>query len=424
MADTQPHLLILEPDPRGHACEWIEHILAGARYSADRPFISLAVADDLAPMLAEAVADLGADRVRVFSLTAREQALCTHRRLAVSGFARWWFMRRYLRRTGASHGLFLALDHLSLPLGLGLRTGRPVSGILFRPSVHYRTFGPSHSTAKERLRDARKEALYRLMLANPSLDSVLSLDPFFPAFAARRYRHGTKVVELPDPAFPAPARSLSGDLGFLLAIPDDRLLFILFGELTARKGVVPLLDALAELPEDVAERIAVVVAGRLDVALRPAVEQARDRALAVRPSLWLHIEDRRLSEEGIEALVERSDVVLAPYQRFVGSSGILMWAARARRPLICQDYGLLGHLARQHALGLTADTTDPSALADAMTLAVRRGAAALGDTDRMAAFAAPHTPERFARTVLGHALESSPPPADRGLSLHPGAVSD
>lgn len=407
MARALSHLLILEPDPRGHACEWIEHLLAALPSQPTPEKLSVVVAAELATMLDAARGRLPAGRIGVVPMTAREQALCTHRRLAVSGMARWWMMRRYLRRTGATRGFFLSLDHLSLPLGLGLPTGRPVSGVLFRPSVHYHTFGAGHPTARERVREWRKEALYRLMLLNPALDPVLTLDPYFPAYARARYRNGGKVTALADPALPASAAVSATDLDFMPPIPAGRTVFVLFGELTERKGVLPLLAALDRLPDDVAGGTAIAIAGRLDPALRPTVREAVDRLRQRHPGLWLHLEDRRLPEGAIAALVSRCDVVLAPYQRFVGSSGILMWASRMRRPLICQDYGLLGHLARQHGLGMTADTTDPAALADAIAVAVRQGPAALGNPERMAAFAEYHTPERFARAVLVHPREDA-----------------
>ena len=419
----RPHLLIFEPDPRGHTCEWIEHLLTAAPTCPERPILSLVVAADLARLLGDAVARAPANQVRVVALTDREQALCTHRRLSVSAFSRWWTMRRYLRRTGATGGVFLEFDHLSLPLALGLGTSRPVSGVLFRPSVHYGTFGPDRPTVKERLRDGRKEVLYRLMLANPALRAVLSLDPCFPEFAWQRYRHGEKVAALPDPAFPIPADSPAVDPAFMADIPAGRTLFVLFGELTARKGVMPLIEALAMLPADVAGRIAIMIAGRLDPALRPAVQHAAAGLAVARPDIWFRLEDRRLPGEELARLVGRSDVILAPYQRFVGSSGILMWAARMHRPVICQDYGLLGHLTRRHGLGLTADTTDAGALAGAIALAARRGSAALGDPVRMAAFAASHTAEHFALTLLRAALRDPAQAIAHSLSPAPRIAS-
>src|SRR5204863_6629463 len=103
-----------------------------------------------------------------------------------------------------------------------------------------------------------------------------------------------------------------------------------------------------------------------------------------RPELWLKLEDRRLSEGEIAALMARSDVVLAPYQRFVGSSGVLLWAAGAGRPVLSQGFGLVGHLIREHRLGLAVDTTDPAALAAGIRSMVEGGAERYLDRDRVA----------------------------------------
>ncbi len=55
-------------------------------------------------------------------------------------------------------------------------------------------------------------------------------------------------------------------------------------------------------------------------------------------------------------LLKRCDVVLIPYQRHVGSSGLLIWAASAGKPVITQDFGLIGALTRAYKLGQTVDT--------------------------------------------------------------------
>lgn len=396
-----PDLLLLEPAPRGHGREWLTHLAEHARRSTPTPRLTFVVAPPVAERLrAELPAVPGLD---IVALTEREVAMCTHRRLAVSGLARWWTMRRHLAASGARHGLFLEFDHLSLPLALGLPFGRDreVSGILFRPSVHY-DIGAAASVA-ERLRDLRKELLYRQMLQRSAVRRVHTLDDGFPGFAHDRYRGGDKVTTLVDPAFPLIDPS-AGDRGLAERAPPGRRLFSLFGVLTERKGVLALLRALAELDPATAGQIAVVVAGEVDPEIRAAVDQEL-AALAVRqPELWLHLEPRFLRAGEIAALIDRSDVVLAPYQRFVGSSGVLMWAASRGRPVIAQDYGLVGRLVREHRLGLTADTCDPAALAGAIAIAARQALSELADPARMAAFAARSTPHAFATAVLDPVL--------------------
>src|SRR4051812_7480339 len=196
-------VLVFEPDAEGHSLEWLEHPIALAGEQPD-PALVVVVAEPLCQPLWRAVPAGAAGRIRIVQLSSSERRLCTMRPLALAALARWWTMRRYLRLTGAHHGFFLGLDFLSLPLafGLGAGGGKGLSGILFRPSVHYGDIGPYEPSRGERLRDYRKAVLYRAMLRNPALERVLSLDPFFPVHARTHYRGGEKVAALPDPAHP------------------------------------------------------------------------------------------------------------------------------------------------------------------------------------------------------------------------------
>jgi glycosyltransferase involved in cell wall biosynthesis len=399
-ARRRPHkILIFEPEAEGHSLEWLEHIMLFVASERRNIQLWLAVPQTLQRALAKTLPAEAADRIHLMALTAAECRACTARPLTRAGFARWWTMRRYLRRTAAQHGFFLTIDLVSLPLALGLGAdGRRLSGILFRPSVHYGEIGPYRPGIGECMRDARKAILYRLMLRNPAVERVLSLDPFFPDHAHVHYRGGEKVLALPDPAHPPVAPATSDNSGDF--VPAGRTGFLLFGYLAERKGPLAVLDALLLLPPEIASRVAVLFAGRVDPHLRERLDQ-RLAALARHcPDLWLRIDDRRLEPVELAALVRRSDVVLAPYQRFVGSSGVLLWAALNGRPVLAQDYGLVGRLTREHRLGVSVDSCDPSRLAYEMARMVERGPGTFIDQPAAARFAAAQTPHRFASLVL------------------------
>lgn len=402
--EMTPHraaLLVLEPDSNGHSREWLGHLIDSAAGRDDLEALWLVLARDLCAVLRHRIRPQDSGRIRLLPLGAAEERGCTSRHLAISGFSRWWVMRRYLKRTGATAGHFLALDHLSLPFALGLGAGRPVGGILFRPSVHYASLGPASRQPREWLRDLRKSMLYRLMLLNRALSVVLTLDPFFPDYAAEFYRGGNKVMALPDPAF-VPAAT-TGICPAGMQPPPDRQLFLLFGALSARKGILCLLEALRLLPAPVAAGIAVVIAGKVATEIRPAVQDAIGRLRRQQPQLWLHLEDRWLDEGEVAGLVQASDVVLAPYQRFVGSSGVLLWAAQAGVPVLTQDYGLIARLVRDHRLGVAADVTDPRILATAIARMATEGAGDAFDPAAARAFAAARNPASFAATILATA---------------------
>src|SRR5262245_37041281 len=264
-------VLVFEPDVEGHSQEWLQHLVDFVAANEGTASIAVLAPPALCAALSRALPQAPDGRIRFIAMRPREVRLCGHRSLSLSAFARWWTMRRYLQRSGADVGFFLCLDLLSLPLAFGLKArGKPLAGILFRPSVHYAELGDYRPAFAERLRDLRKSLLYRLMLRNPAVSSILSLDPFFPAHALARYGHGEKVHDVPAPAHPAStAPSLASPNE---APPPDRVTFLLFGYLTERKGPLMVLDALRLLPPDVARQVAVRFAGRVDPQIRDAME--------------------------------------------------------------------------------------------------------------------------------------------------------
>lgn len=393
-------ILIFEPDAEGHSQEWLEHLMTFVAVQGAGTEICLLIPRKLRAPLGRSIPDGAADRIRLLELSRMEERLCTMRPLALAAFARWWTMRRHLKRNAARSGFFLTVDLLCLPLALGLGFGgASVSGILFRPSVHYGELGPYVPSLTENLRDLRKAVLYRLMLRNRCLSRVFSLDPFFPAHARASYPRGDKVETLPDPAH-LPAElpgtpSASDDF-----VPPGRVGFLLFGYLAERKGPLAILDALSKLSPSTAARVAVLLAGKVDPALRERLERKFLELTHQRPELWLRIDDRRLAGGELAGLVRRSDVVLAPYQRFVGSSGVLLWAARAGRPVLAQEFGLVGRLTRDHGLGVAVDSSDSSQLARGIARMVELGPTTFIDRAAARRFTEAQSPQRFASLVL------------------------
>jgi glycosyltransferase involved in cell wall biosynthesis len=399
-AQARRHVLVFEPDARGHAEEWLVHIARFVRNRQPPLRVTLAVPQMLAPRLRDIAVEIERD-LEVLPLDQESCAPCLARPLARAAIERWRLMQSCLRSSGADHGHFLCLDAVSLPIALGWdMAGRSVAGVLFRPSVHYGAFKPGDERPREIVRDLRKRIMYPMMLGNPALEAVLSLDPYFVEYARKAYRHGDKVVELPDPAaIPTPVPSPGEHVA--LRFPRDRSAFLLFGELTARKGIIELLQACQLLDDATAARVALIVAGRIAPELRAEVGH-RVRALRRhRPELWIQVADRRLAEAEIAHTLMDCDVLLVPYQRFVGSSGLLVWAAMFQRPVITQDYGMLGQAVRDYGLGLAVDTTKPAEIAAALKRAIAGSAERLFDPEGARQFGTHRDGDFFAKRVLG-----------------------
>jgi glycosyltransferase involved in cell wall biosynthesis len=106
-------------------------------------------------------------------------------------------------------------------------------------------------------------------------------------------------------------------------------------------------------------------------------------------------------ETEVAKYFQLADAVLATYQRHVGMSGILLLAAAAQKPVLADNYGLMGEITRQHQLGLTVDATKPEAIAEGLTQMLTQSEK-LGDRDKMKQFAAQNSPQSFAQTILQH----------------------
>ena len=401
VSPSSPALLIFEPEHQGHQLEWLRHLIRYAKVELAGVPVCFAVAPELVLGLTEGLGEDAEDNVRILPIAAWEAALCRSRRLVVSAFARWATVLRYALRTHAGSIHILALDHLSLPLALGLGVGRrrKITGTLFRPSVHYRLIGKYRPSLPEHVRDLRKALLYRLMLRNRSLGTVLSLDPYFPDYAKQFYRGGQKVQLLHDPAHPA-SRIENSERAIADRLPKGRVNFLHFGYLTERKGTLVLVEAMKSISAEYRHRIGVMLAGRADPAIRNVLLEKWAALKQECPELHLELEERRLSAGELEAVVQRAHVLLAPYQRFVGSSGVLLWAARAGKPIVTQDFGLMGPLVREFGLGAAIDTTDPGTIARAMMDIVDDGAKRVFDRQGAADFSLSHSPQAFASAIF------------------------
>lgn len=340
---------------------------------------------------------------------AAAEACCRgplHRR----SFAMLQLVTELVPKASARHVISLFLDPLQLALALQRRLPREVtlSGILFRPSVHEIYAPTASSSMGERLRDHRKRLLYRLMLRNPTLTDVLSLDPYFPSFAQAEFGAGSKVRALPDPVVTMPAATGRPHVGadLLESIRGREVIFTLFGALAARKGVLQVLDALSLLTGPSRAMARVVLAGNVEPDIAEEFARRIQRLHGARGADdCLRVVDRFLTTPELAWLVRQSTVILAPYQRFVGSSGVLGWAAEARKPVIAQDYGLIGALVRNYRLGLAVDASDPVLIAEAISQLVQPGeierAAAAA---RWEAFLLDRRAETFAATVFAGLL--------------------
>src|SRR5262249_438948 len=179
----------------------------------------------------------------------------------------WTLLDRCTPCLRATHGVIPQFDTCVVPVAAGLTLGCSFSGMY--TELPYLPGAPPAPEA-ERARAVGLRFLFSRVLAHPQLTVLHSVDSR--AIASHPRHPKLRLLTMPiglAAASPGGAEALGRTLG----IDRGRTVCLLFGMLSAHKGVYALLAALRRLPAELGRRIAVVIAG----SAAPA-DEARIRA--------------------------------------------------------------------------------------------------------------------------------------------------
>jgi glycosyltransferase involved in cell wall biosynthesis len=233
------------------------------------------------------------------------------------------------------------------------------------------------------------------------LNNLFCLDPLTIPYL-EKYQSPVKVSHLADPVqIYNQSGSKLNELRESLGIEADKEVFMLFGSLSDRKGIHQLLEAVLMLPADLAEKLCLLLVGPSVAIDRTRMENRMAEILQSLPVKIIRC-DQFIFDREIQAYFQIADVILAPYQRHVGMSAILVRAAAAQKPVLSSDYGLMGEITRRYELGLTVDSRFPKEIAQGITQMLRVSPTKFGNPDKMKSFAQENAAERFAQVIFDH----------------------
>lgn len=390
--------LIFDLDAGGHHAEYFRHLLshvADHGLDIDLAMLVGAAFESRHPGVVSWARELG------IGVHIGQTAPPDHRVLGLlqRSLSEWQVLVRHAKELNIDHVFSLYADRLIQgPLAFDLPMPFSFSGIYFRPTFHYSKLGVELAGFAEHARAYRQAVLLRQALKNAGVNSLYTLDRFAVQYVSRSgWQVPSKLNWIPDPIDTKAPKGCGGRLRGELGIGSDELLLLLFGSLSPRKGAVETLRALEFLSAATLKRICLVLVGNartdFETELERAIERARDKAGArvVRRNEYVAAED-------VQEWFEGADLVLLPYQRHVGMSGVLLRAAVAGRPVLTQKYGLVGMLVREYDLGITVDARSSEALANGIEMFVSPEFS--WDPAGARKLAAEHRADLFARTIL------------------------
>ena len=325
---------------------------------------------------------------RLVYFTADQVDADTAQRLAMAG--RWQkqkmlyrLFRQACEEIHPDHALILELTHLELPLAL-FGSPVPVSAILF---VQYPELprGPKFFS---------KHWKTRLLLRRTPIRNLFLLNGEKSCrFLTEHFGARARFIPLADPAPEAAAED-----GFSLrqhfSIDAGCRIFLFFGAISRRKGADVLLKALEIINRETAAGAAFVFCGAPEPPYREDFQREGSALRTIRPDVQLCTDEQFVSDERMMALFEQSDVVLMPYTRPEYSSGVLTLAAKAGKPVLGPDSGLLGRLITGGGLGAVSPVS-PESLARALEMPI------CADRSGLAGFYAKNQIQYFSDCILG-----------------------
>lgn len=373
-------LTFFEPLIDGHCTFWARMILTMASHDPRVTELRFVTSSAMLSRLAPYLSDLA---IETETIAPERLAEMTSGSLLRRGRAQWMAARHLARDSAVFLPFF---DHAVVAAAIDpvpIARGGRVSGVIFRPPN-------SHGlpyTAKSRLDAVRRWTTYALA-RRVTRGPLFTLDEL--VAAKKGVGQSSAFVFLPDPA---------PDMAMLKGVDprtrdDGRSVALVFGALTRRKGIFQTLDAWHHLAPSDRGRLALRFVGRLDDAERAPFLESLAIKRAAMPDAVIELQDRFVTDEDLAAEILGADIILAPYQNHIGSSGVMHWAVAAGKPLIAQKTGLIGYQVDRYHLGAATDCSDPKKISSAiMDAAGQRNAAS-------AAFATQHTPANFVRTIL------------------------
>lgn len=362
------NVLILEPNVDGHHGPYLQWMAAGL---VDRGFevtvvtLPEALAHPALKALEKTALNDGMGSLRLVagavSSTLPSGPIGNMTALAIGQFAYWRLFRAWYR----SHADHVRPDVIYLPyldyclyaIGLlGSPFGRcPWVGLTMRPSFHYHSLGV---IAPRPAQAGFKRLLFLRALYNRHLRRLLTIDEPLASYLSHRWPLGSKATFFPEP----------GEFGMLPAqdeakrsfgLAPDRKLILLYGGLTARKGVGELLRAM-DTPGFPA-MVDVLLAGRVaDPLIQNILNESRITAL--RGQGRVKVIDRFIDSAEEPVLFAAADIVWVGYRGHYNASGVLVQAATAGRPVLACEEGVLGWQTRRHGLGRTVNPADIGAV--------------------------------------------------------------
>lgn len=397
-ADAIPRVLAYEIEVGGHHPGYIQNFAecwVDRQIPAKLDFLVTPKFFELHANVVERLDEFSENGIRILSLSEDEyDAMMRVPKLRyIKG---WKLYCEYAKRLQADHGLLMYFDFFQVPTLLGPASPCPFSGIYFRPTFHYKSFRNYVPSLKESIRAKRKEFVLRRVLKNRMFERLYCLDSFAVEHIKANFNTESQIALIADSfAVYESSPERQAELRTSLGIEPGRTVFCLLGVLDQRKGVKELLECLHLVPDEVANKCCLLLAGVVHPSQAEEIQTLLTKVQRDSP-MQLILHNNYIRGDQVQHYYDMSDVIMATYQRHMGSSSALIRAALAQKPIFSSDYGLMGEIVLRRRLGVTVDTCSPKDMASGFKPFIDNDPQSMFDHDEALQYASENSPEQLA----------------------------
>jgi len=329
----QPHILVFESRVEGHHLSWLRYVTEDLLTAGCKLTLAVDWRPETKELIQKQLSGL-INKVSVISVFNETGKLHEGSKLKA--------LAKCFNESGAQEVFINNLDdiasHCLRCASIGIYPPKPLqgglSGVYFRPRFLANPTWPPGNIIKA--------AGFRRLCRQRWFKNIFLMDEYLFDTAKEKYT-GTEFHFLPDP-WDGNFSHSQKDARKTLGIPQDRFVLLNYGIGDRRKGLH--LTVRAMLKSDASSRLLLLCAGKIskDRELLKGLSQLEKRGMA-------KVLDRYVSDSEESLCFCASDVVLLPYIKHFGSSGVLSLSAAAGKMVIASDEGLVAQRVSKHKLG-------------------------------------------------------------------------
>jgi glycosyltransferase involved in cell wall biosynthesis len=402
------NILVLNFEDYGHYPNYLEYLIEyWCKQEIPGNFYILVKSEfnQRHPNLVGLAEKYGSKTIKFVNLTFEEEAQLKFKKSKldkfISDFREWKLLCKYATLLKATQCLMLIVDRYLLPIAVNQKFPCPVSGIYYRPSLHYVKFSEYKSSWRDKIQHLRENLTLSHVMYRDYMKKLFVLDSFAVNYIQEKYQSHVKPIYFADPVrLYERSENQINQIREILGIYPGRQVFLLLGSLhQSRRGVKQLLQAVNLLPSHLCEKLCLLLVGKVDTLKHLEYSSLIEEISQSKPvQIITHYEF--VSEQDVHQYFYLADVILATHQFHIGMSGTLVLASATQKPVLCSNYGLIGELVKKNSLGLTVDSTIPSEIALGLTRFLSEPKTNLCDWSKIKEFAKANSTEKFAKVIF------------------------